>query len=173
MTDKQGFAPIDPETYRIVMRNWVTGVSIVTSKHADTSHGMTVSSFTSVSLSPPLVLVILEMNALTHSLVAASGHFGVSILAGDQEEISDRFAGRIGDHEDRLSGLKVFALATGVPLLTGALANLDCRVVARHEAGTNTIFIGEVVSSKISDICQPLIYFNREYTRLESGPIDL
>jgi flavin reductase (DIM6/NTAB) family NADH-FMN oxidoreductase RutF len=149
------------------MRQWATGVTIVTSTYQGVNHGMTVSSFTSVSLEPPLVLVCLEHMARTHDLVQRSGIFGVTILAGHQEEISNRFAGRETENLDRFENLPTFTLATGAPFLQEGLATFDCRVVAAYEAGTHTIFIGDVVASQvgIGDL-QPLVYYNRSYYQL-------
>ena len=109
---------------------------------------MTVSSFTSVSLTPPQVLISLAQNARTHSLVSRSRSFGVSILSANQQDIADRFAGRIAEELDRLTGLETFTLVTGTPLIVGALAHLDCRVLTTLGAGANTIFIGEVVAAQ-------------------------
>jgi len=163
--------PADPEDLRLAMRQWTTGVTIVTVKHKGRRHGMTVSSFTSVSLTPPLLLVSLEQVTNTHKLVKAAGTFGVSILDQSQREISDRFAGRIADVTDRFAGLETFTLITGAPLMaTGALAWFDCRVVATYEAGNHTVFIGEVLAVKTGNSGRPLIYFNRDYRSLDGDP---
>lgn len=155
------------------MRQWTTGVTIVSVKYKGHRHGMTVSSFTSVSLTPPLVLVSLEQVTNTHKLVKAAGTFGVSILNQSQREISDRFAGRLTELTDRFTGLETFTLVTGSPLLaTGALAWLDCRVVATYEAGNHTVFIGEVLAVKTGNSGKPLIYFDRDYRSLDEEPTD-
>ncbi len=132
---------ITPEELRKAMRNWATGITIVTAAHEGTQHGMTVSSFTSLSLEPPLLSVSLYQTSRTHGLVSAAGHFGVTILAADQEEISNRFAGRIPDTEDRLAGLDVETLVSGAPFITGGLTFFDCRVSQSIPLGTNTLFI--------------------------------
>jgi flavin reductase (DIM6/NTAB) family NADH-FMN oxidoreductase RutF len=157
---------VDPETLRHAMRRWGSGVTIVSSLAAGVQHGMTVSSFTSVSLTPPLVLVSLEQATRTYRLVKQSGIFGVCILADHQQEISDRFAGRQTEDTDRFEGLETFTLNTGAPFLTGSLACLDCRVVTSFEAGNHTLFIGEVLAVKIGKAAHPLLYFNRSYRRL-------
>jgi len=111
--------PVDPEQLRQAMRLWATGVTVVTSQHEGVTHGMTVSSFTSVSLTPPQVLIALAQSTRTHALVKASRTFGVTVLGANQRVISDRFAGRQPDNEDRLSELKTFSLVSGAPLLEG------------------------------------------------------
>lgn len=159
----------DPENLRQAMRFWATGVTVVTSAHDDTRHGMTVSSFTSLSLSPPQILVALTQDSRTHGLIVRSRVFGISILADGQEEISDRFAGRIPDDGDRLAGLDTFTLETGSPLLRGGLAYLDCRLVTTLGSGTHSVFVGEVLAARAGpdSSLNPLLYFDRGYRNLQ------
>jgi len=154
---------ITPEELRKAMRNWATGITIVTAAHEDTQHGMTVSSFTSLSLEPPLLSVSLYNTSRTHGLVSASGHFGVTILAADQEEISNRFAGRIPDTDDRFADLDVETLVSGAPFITGGLTFFDCRISQTIPLGTNTLFIAEILDARFQDDGNPLIYFNQKY----------
>lgn len=160
---------VDAEQLRHTMRQWASGVSIVTACHEEHKHGMTVNSFISVSLEPPRVLVSLEVGRLTHEMVERSGYFGVSILAQKHQEISDRFAGRVSETGDRFAGLETFSLVSGSPLLVEALAVLDCRVVESHPVGTHTLFIGEVLAVKNAEEGSPLLYFNRDYRTLEEA----
>jgi len=162
-SDPTNPSPVNPEILREAMRQWATGVVIVTSSHKGATHGMTVSSFTSVSLTPPQVLISLAQETRTHALVKGSHYFGVSILADGQEEISNRFAGRIPDEQDRLSGLETFQLVTGSPLLSDSIAQFDCRVIATFTSGTHTLFIGEVLSARSIEDAKPLLYYNRGY----------
>lgn len=157
---------IDPENLRLVMRSWATGVTIVSSFFGGIRHGMTVNSFTSISLDPPLVLVSLERVTKTCRLVEQAGFFGVSLLAQEQEEISERFAGRHSENSDRFAGLESFSLVSAAPLLSDCLAVLDCQVVATYEAGTHTLFIGEVLAGQNLSERVPLVYFNRAYRGL-------
>ena len=154
---------VDPEKLRVAMRKWATGVTIVTAQDQGIRHGMTVSSFTSVSLEPPLVLVSLERGTKTHELVEKSGRFGVSILAEQYLSISDRFAGRQTEQSDRFEGLDSFQLVTGIPLLEGALAVFDCQVVSSYESGTHTLFIGEVLGVMNAENGSPLLYYDQDY----------
>lgn len=156
----------DPEALRRAMRQWATGVAIVTATHNGISHGMTVSSFTSVSLTPPQVLISLAQNTRTHALVRESRAFGVTLLAQGQEALSDRFAGRTPDDQDRLAGLNTFTLETGAPLLEGGLAHFDCRVIATFASGTHTLFIGAVLAAQSQPQADPLLYYDRAYRRL-------
>lgn len=149
------------------MRRWATGVTIVSARDGERQHGMTVNSFISVSLDPPLVLVSLERGRLTHALVQSSGYYGVSILPHGFQTISDLFAGRLGETSDRFAGLSTFNLVSQSPLLSGSLAALDCKVVARYDVGTHTLFIGEVLALGIGKDAPPLIYYNRDYHALK------
>jgi flavin reductase (DIM6/NTAB) family NADH-FMN oxidoreductase RutF len=158
---------VDPEQLRSGMRHWATGVTIVTAQDGDAKHGMTVNSFISVSLDPPLVLVSLERGRLTHSLALSSGYFGVSILPEDFQQVSDLFAGRLGETGDRFDGLTTFHLVSQTPLLAGSLSAFDCRVVSTCEVGSHTLFIAEVLAVATTENGAPLIYYNREYHALE------
>ncbi|HEX9013486.1 MAG TPA: flavin reductase family protein [Anaerolineaceae bacterium] len=164
--DSTEFA-IDPELMRLAMRQWASGVTIVSAHHDGERHGMTVSSFTSISLTPPLVLVSLEWGSRTQAMVEQSRCFGVSILNGRQQEISDRFAGRMTEYIDRFADLETFTLQTGSPLLSGGLAAFDCKVVSAYQAGNHTLYIGEVLAAQTeTQEEQPLLYYNRAYHRL-------
>lgn len=158
---------VDSEQVRSAMRRWATGVTIVTARDGERQHGMTVNSFISVSLEPPLVLVSLERGRATHALVQSSGFYGVSILPYGYQTLSDLFAGRLGETENRFAGLSTFNLVSPTPLLSGSLAAFDCRVVSSYEAGDHTLFIGEVLAVTIGDDAPPLIYYNRDYRALK------
>lgn len=149
------------------MRRWSSGVSVVTSVFDGYRHGMTVNSFTSISLNPPLVLVSIERKTRTHELIEQANIFGVTILADDQVEISDCFAGRQTETEDRFSKLETFTLETGASFIQGGLAFLDCRVLATLGAGDHTVFVGEVVGVQYNTLDNPLLYYNRSYRKLQ------
>jgi len=157
---------LDPEQLRQSMRAWTSGVTIVTASHAGEQHGMTVSSFTSIALEPPLVIVSLQTVSRTHELVLQSNVFAITILADGQQEISDRFAGRMSDTKDRFAGLETETLVTGVPFIKGGLAYLDCRVSQAIEVGTNTLFLAEVVAARGNGEGKPLVYHDRKYQKL-------
>jgi flavin reductase (DIM6/NTAB) family NADH-FMN oxidoreductase RutF len=162
-------AILDPEQLRQSMRAWTSGVTVVTAFHASEQHGMTVSSFTSIALEPPLIIVSLQTVSRTHELVAQSNIFGVTILAESQQEVSDRFAGRIPDAEDRLAGLETETLVTGAPFIKGGLAYLDCRVSQAIEVGTNTLYLAEVIAARGNGDGNPLVYHDRNYRKLSDN----
>jgi flavin reductase (DIM6/NTAB) family NADH-FMN oxidoreductase RutF len=150
------------------MRAWATGVTVVTSAHQDVRHGMTVSSFTAIDVDPALVMVSLAITARTHLLVQKSGNFGVTILADNQQAISDCFAGRCGELDDRFHGIDTFTLETGVPLIAGGLCALDCCLIHQYLAGRHTLFIGEVRAVRLGRGA-PLLYYNRSYRSFPPG----
>ena len=152
---------------RSAMRAWTTGVAIVTAAHAGQKHGMTVSSFTSISLDPPLIVISLSIGSHTHELVRLAGTFGVTILAASQQALSERFAGRQPADVDRLDGLQTETYVTGAPFIKGGLAFLDCKVTQTIDAGMNTLFIAEVVAVRGDDHDAPLVYHDRAYRRLQ------
>jgi flavin reductase (DIM6/NTAB) family NADH-FMN oxidoreductase RutF len=160
------------EMLRQTMRHWVTGVSIVTS-HADgATHGMTVNSFVSLSLEPPLVAVTMNTETRTYHLVKLSGVFAVTVLSDLQVALAERFAGRGPDPSSRMAGLDAFTMVTGAPLIRGGIGFVDCRVVHEHPLGHSALLIGEVLSAQPAGpgpdgvTRPPLVYFNRTFQRL-------
>lgn len=158
---------LDSEQLRRSMRAWASGVTVVTATHAGEQHGMTVSSFTSISLDPPLIIVSLQTDSRTHKLVSQSNAFAVTILAAGQQEISDRFAGRIPDTEDRFVDIETDFLHSGIPIIKGGLAYLDCHVTQAISVGTNTLFLAEVLAAGGRGEGSPLVYHDRKYHKLD------
>jgi flavin reductase (DIM6/NTAB) family NADH-FMN oxidoreductase RutF len=161
------------EQLRLAMRNWVTGVSIVSSQLRDHEaqelvirYGMTVNSFVSISMDPPLVAVTLANATRTMTAVKDSGWFGVTILDQNQAYLADIFAGRIPDGGDRFVGVETFSLTGNVPLIRGGLASMDCKVIYEYPMPNSTLFIGEVQAVWLSEGGEPLLYYNRAYHRL-------
>ncbi len=159
---------IDSNVLRATMRQWATGVTVVTTVAEGEYAGMTVSSFTSVSLEPPTVLVCLNKQSYCHAVVERSGVYAVSMLGQGQDWLSNRFAGLDPSVTDRFADLDFSTAVTGSPLLPDAIAWLDCQVVSTHETTTHTIFIAEVVYAHVDPEKQPLVYHNRSYHVLTS-----
>ena len=157
---------LDPEKLRAAMRAWSAGVTVVAATHEGYKHGMTVNSFTSISLEPAMITISLLSTTRTHELVSKSRVFGLTILSAKQSQISDLFAGKMSAVEDRFAGLPTETLVTGSPLIVGGLAWLDCRVVETFAVGINTLFISEVLAARDMHEGQPLIYHNRKYWTL-------
>lgn len=159
-------AILDSEQLRQAMRAWTSGVTIVTASHGGERHGMTVSSFTSVALEPPLIIISLQTVSRTHNLINQANAFAVTILAAGQQDISDRFAGRLEDTADRFTGIETETLVTGAPFIKGGLAYLDCRVAQAIAVGTNTLFLAEVVAARGNGRGKALAYHDRKYQKL-------
>lgn len=158
---------INPDALRQIMRRWITGVAIITSSDGIIRHGMTVNSLSSMSLDPPLVTVSLARGVRTQILVEKTRIFGLSFLSEDQTEVSDCFAGKIPDENDRFSGLEWYTLNSMAPLLLSGLAGLDCKVVHIYESTNSILYVGEVIAEQAGQPGEPLIYHNRGYHRIE------
>lgn len=157
---------LDSEQLRAAMRSWSAGVTIAAATFEGQTHGMTVNSFTSISLDPALITISLQASTRTNELVTKSGSFGLTILSNEQADLSDLFAGRKPELTDRFAGLQTETLVTGSPLIVGGLAWLDCRVIKTFDAGMNTLFIAEVVAAREGKTGDPLVYHNRKYWSL-------
>lgn len=157
---------LDSETLRRAMRAWTTGVAVITAVHAGRRYGMTVNSFTSISLEPPLISVTLKQLTHTHELVGISGEFSITILSADQGYLSDRFAGKIADVIDRFEGVETETLLLDAPLIKGGMAYFNCRVVNSYAVGENTLFVAEVVAAQGEGEGNPLVYHNRVFWKL-------
>ncbi len=154
---------IDAEQFRAAMGSWPSGVTIVTSRVGEKIHGMTVSDFSGVSLDPPLALVCAAKSSVTTGLIEEGRCFGVNVLGIDQDALSNKFASK-KDEFKRFDGVETFEAKTGAPLLREALVNLDCRVVAIHDAGDHVLCVGEIEAAEIND-GEPLVFFRGGYGR--------
>ena len=154
--------PIDDAGFKQAMSQFASGVTVVTTEHDGAQYGMTVASFASLSLHPPLVLVCIEKSVKSHDAIAAAGKFGVSILERTQGPISGRFASK---SDDKFSGVPLRQGELGVPLIDGAICTLECRVQQQLPGGDHSIFVGEVVDAQTNDGV-PLIYFRSGYRDL-------
>lgn len=157
---------LDSETLRRAMRAWTTGVAVITAAHEGERYGMTVNSFTSISLEPPLISVTLKQLTHTHELVEKSGEFALTILSADQGNLSDRFAGKIPDVTDRFEDVETETLLLDAPLIKGGMAYFNCRVVNSFPVGENTLFVAEVIAAQGEGEGDPLVYHNRVFWKL-------
>jgi flavin reductase ActVB len=143
-----------------------TGVTVVTVRDTlGSPHGMTASSFTSVSLDPPLVLVCVDHRAKLLEHVRRSKYLGINILSEGQHQLSVHFARR---EQDRFGGVDWTAGHHGVPLIPGVLAALECRKVRMVDAGDHAILIAEVLRTEYRD-GRPLVYFGSGYHKLDGS----
>jgi len=155
---------VTPQEFRAALGRFTSGVTVITVETPSGDvHGMTASSFCSVSLQPPLVLVCIDHLAETYLHLRERGRFGVSVLKEEQQALSEFFADpeRNPDAARRLD-IHYNQMKSGMPVLANTLANLDCAVVKAHAAGDHTIFVGEVKEVRVTD-GSPLLYFRGRY----------
>jgi flavin reductase (DIM6/NTAB) family NADH-FMN oxidoreductase RutF len=158
--------------FRTAMGEFPTGVTVVTVACDGTMHGMTVNSFSSVSLDPMLVLVCLNEKSCGLGLIERAGAFVVNVLSAGQQDVSRRFADR-----NRPAGSAMFdgvpfePGVTGCPVLVDAMASFDCRLGQSHRAGDHLIVLGEVVALVHRPQLEPLIFHAGKYKALEHEPM--
>jgi len=155
--------PIDEYRFRQVMGHFASSVTVVTTVHEGKLYGMTVSSFASLSLKPPLVLICVDKLLNTHAAITATGQFAINILGQGQEHLSRRFATR---ENDKFTGVAWHSSPHGLPLIEGALAVIECRLHDTFPGGDHTIFVGEVIDAEINHGA-PLLYYRRGYHELQ------
>lgn len=156
---------VTPERFRDVLRLWTSGVAIVTTRRPGGIHGITVSSFASLSLDPPLVLACIGKKARSHEAIAAQGCFAVAILGAGQEDLSEQAAARRGAEGSWLLDVPHRTVVTGAPVLEDCLAWLDCSLAGTHPGGDHTIFVGRVEAAGGGG-GRPLVWYDRGYARL-------
>ena len=155
--------PATGEDFRRACGRFATGVTVVTVCDASGApHGLTVSSFTSVSLDPPLVLICVGASSTVLEHIRHSKYFGINVLEESQRRLSDRFSRKV---EDRFGGVEWATGKTGVPLLSGVVATLECATRRRITLGDHDVFIGEVLHTHVSH-GTPLVYFSSRYHTL-------
>jgi len=157
---------VESAVLRRVMSEFATGVTVVTARHGETIHGLTANAFCSVSLQPALVLVCIDKQAHSHGVIVAGRCFAVNLLSAKQREIAERFANDDLQSAERFAGISHHVEVTGAPVFDHTLGWLDCQVVANHEAGDHTIFVGEVVALANGAHEPPLLFFRNGYRDL-------
>ena len=157
---------VTADLFRQALGNWGTGVTIVATSGTDGKpYGLTVSSFTSVSLDPPLILVCLDNRISGLQAFKDSGKFGVSVLGEDQADLSTLFAKKDSVRPSEL----YFTGKTGVPLITGSVVGIECKNFAMYAGGDHQILVGEVEAVEFGTATEgkePLIYFRGKYRKL-------
>jgi len=155
---------IDGELFRQLIGRFATGVTVLTTRSGSGEPaGMTASSLASVSLNPPLVSVCIDVSAEMHRAMAASGEFVINVLSAGQEILSRRFADLPA--EERFRGVPWRETATGLIVLEGVLAHIECERFADFPLGDHTLFVGRVTGGATTDL-SPLLYFRGIYGSL-------
>ena len=154
---------------RAVRRRWASGVAVVLVRDDAGYRGATLSAFTTVSLEPPLVLLVIDREGQMADRVPAAGAFTVSVLDRSHEFLAERFAGRAPLAPTDLAGVPHELTPAGRPVLTGALAWFDCTVVTVHPGGDHLLVLGAVTEvGSTADTDDPLLYYEGRYRAIEA-----
>jgi flavin reductase (DIM6/NTAB) family NADH-FMN oxidoreductase RutF len=166
---------IASDTFRRVMGRFATGITVVTTFDGEKPAGITVNALSSVSLDPPLVMVALDRSRFITPMVRAAGRYAVNVLGEGQQALSDCFAhAPVSPGREDFCGAAWHPGPTGLPLVDGSIATLECTVVQTFSAGDHDLFIGRVDSLDargergLAEVA-PLLYFRRHYLRIEQG----
>ena len=157
-------AGMDAESYRALMRHQAGAVTVIATGSGDGRAGLTATAVASLSDNPPTILACVQRKSQAHDRIAAVKAFTVNVLASDQQDVAERFAGRRGEHGvERFQGLEWGVLTSGAPVLKWALASLDCELIDRHDFTTHSIFIGRVLAGQFRSDAAPLLYFRGDF----------
>ena len=155
---------MDGEALRSVMRVFPQGVVVVTAlPKGGEPRGITVSSFMSVSLDPPSVVICIMKSASSYETIDSAGSFAVNILAEDQGPVSDHFATPNLSSEEQFRDMEHEEREGQPPLLSGCIGYLDCKVVEKVAHGTHSLFVGQVEGGKVTRDARPLVFYSRRY----------
>jgi flavin reductase (DIM6/NTAB) family NADH-FMN oxidoreductase RutF len=155
--------PIDDARFRQAMGHFASGVTVVTTAAGNELFGMTVSSFSSLSLTPPLILICIDKTVPSHDVIKDAGRFVVNILEERQEHLSRRFA---TTGADKFKGVAWHSGKLGLPVLDNTLAAIECSLHDALDGGDHSIFVGEVVNAEVRE-GSPLLYYRRGYHELK------
>jgi flavin reductase (DIM6/NTAB) family NADH-FMN oxidoreductase RutF len=153
--------PVDAKAFKDALARFPSGVTVVTVEEAGEVHGITVSAFLSVSLSPPLILVSIDKRAKSHDVIPRVGRFAVSVLAEGQDPVSNYFAG----YKQPDQVVELARPDMGTPVVPDALAWIDCSLHQVVDGGDHTLYIGQVEGVTTRDGA-PLIYYRGRYRAL-------
>lgn len=158
---------LEQRRLRDLMARFATGVSVVSARHGPLLAGMTANAIASISIDPPLMMASIARKAETHGAIIGSHAFSISILAADQQALAECFARpTTASKLIGFCGAAWHEAETGSPILEGALAYFDCRLLERHDGGDHTIFIGEIVAAGYREDAEPLLWYASGYRRL-------
>jgi len=159
-------APIDPRTFRSVLGQFCTGITVITAVHDDAPVGFACQSFAALSLEPPLVLFCPTKVSNSWKAIEATGRFCVNVLHEKQKDVSARFGSR---DSDKFAGIDWRPSPLGSPIIDGSLAHIDCTVASVHDGGDHLVVFGRVAS--LSEVPKrkprPLLFYRGEYTGIE------
>jgi flavin reductase (DIM6/NTAB) family NADH-FMN oxidoreductase RutF len=160
--------------FKRAMRHLASGVTIVATEHKGIRAGLAVTAVCSVSADPATILVCINSGSSAHNLIEASGRFSVNVLAHGQEDLAQQFSGETGIRgEERFARGTWYSLATGAPILDGALISLDCHVVEVVRIATHSVFFGAATAITPPSALRPLLYADGTYGTFSPVPLQL
>ena len=147
------------DLFKELMRRFTAGVTLVTFNENKKFGGLTVSSFCSLSMDPPLVLICIDRKIVSHDSLEKTDTFGVNICNSEQGKLAWDFANSEIDKNELIKSLPHTLTELGTPLLDGCLATMECKITQKYDGGDHTIFIGQVEEGKIDENAEPLVYY--------------
>ena len=150
---------VDNDLFKELMRRFAAGVTLVTFNENNKFGGLTVSSFCSLSMNPPLVLICIDRKIVSHESLKNSDTFGINICNSEQGKLAWDFANSKVDKNELIKSLPHTLTDLGTPLLKDSLASMECKITERHDGGDHTIFIGQVENGNFDENAKPLIYY--------------
>jgi flavin reductase (DIM6/NTAB) family NADH-FMN oxidoreductase RutF len=163
---------LGPEEFKRALAQFASGVTIVTTVDPQgRPTGLTASAFTSVSLTPPMILVCVAHSSNSYPSLRAAERFAVNILSQGQDKLSNRFATSSIPGPEKFEGVEFRKSALGLPLLDGAMVHIECTTAHAYPGGDHTIFVGQVESAHVADTpaAEPLLYYRGRYGRMETA----
>lgn len=155
---------IDGEQLRLVMRSVPSPIVVVTAVYDQEAWGITLGSFTSVSLDPPLISFNVARQSRMHDILSLATQYAVHLLGSEDVPLSSRFSDPTRSADTQFDGLRHEVSSNGLPLLQETIGILLCKPFARHEAGDHSLFIGQVTGAQqLQTDKLPLLYYNRSY----------
>jgi 3-hydroxy-9,10-secoandrosta-1,3,5(10)-triene-9,17-dione monooxygenase reductase component len=151
---------IDSSTFRHALGHFASGVTVVTVADQGELSGLTVSAFSSLSLTPPYILVCIDKSSSTLGMVRRSKAFGVNVLSHDQSDLSNHFASKL---KDKFSAVRHKIGPLGSPLLDDVLVAMECKLMQEVDGGDHAILIGEVDHASVQENKAPLLYYTGHY----------
>ena len=147
------------DLFKELMRRFAAGVTLVTFNENEKFGGLTVSSFCSLSMDPPLVLICIDRKIASHESLEKTDVFGVNICNSEQGKLAWDFASSKIDKNELIKSLPHTLTELGTPLLEGCLATMECKITQKYDGGDHTIFIGQVEEGKFDENAKPLVYY--------------
>ena len=150
---------ITDDTFKELMKRFASGVTLITFENEGILSGLTVSSFCSLSMNPPLILICIDKKIPSHDSLKNGASFGVNICTSEQGKLAWDFANSNVDKNELILSLNHRITDDKVPLLNDCLASMECTLKETYEGGDHTIFVGQIKSGYFSEKSDPLVYY--------------